>query len=250
MISRTELTNFLNGLLLAKPWNDYGPNGLQVEGSEQISRIATAVSANLETIEAAIEWGAQALVVHHGLFWKADEMRLCGWMARRVNLLLQNQLSLYAYHLPLDVHPEVGNNWGAALDLKWKQLQPFGSVNGVAIGVRGEIDLSIRALKQQLEAYYGHSALHCAGGPDQITRVALVSGTGYRAFQEAIDSGVQCLITGVVDEPVWHWAREGGVHVLALGHCATEKVGPIKLATCLHKKTGIECRFLDIENPL
>jgi dinuclear metal center YbgI/SA1388 family protein len=250
MISRTELTDFLDQLLLDRPYNDYGPNGLQLEGSGTIERVATAVSASLATIEAAVDYGAQALIVHHGLFWKADEMRLTGWMARRVALLLEHQISLLAYHLPLDAHRQLGNNWGAALDLGWRDLKPFFQLNGVGLGVQGQLNQPIGALKEQLEAYYGHTALHCPGGPAQVQQIALLSGNGYRAFGEAAAAGADCLVTGVVDEPAWHWAQEGKVHILALGHCATEKVGPKKLASYLNERLQIDCKFLNLENPL
>lgn len=251
MISRTELTQLLDALFLERPWNDYGPNGLQVEGAGHIERIALGVTASIATIEAAIAMEAQALIVHHGIFWKADEMRLVGPLAKRVALLLRHKISLYAYHLPMDAHRDLGNNWPAARDLGWSDLQPFGLASGQMVGVQGRVaPILMRNLIAQLEAYYEHEAFHCPGGPKEIERIALVSGSGYRSIDEAARAGVQCLVTGNIDEPAWHGAQEYGIHVLALGHSATERVGPKKLTEYLAKTINAQCQFLDIANPL
>lgn len=139
MIKRDELRHYLDCLLPENGIADYAPNGLQVEGKDGINRLATAVSATLETIEAAVKQGVDALIVHHGIFWQRDAYVIQGVKRKKLSLLLQNEISLFAYHLPLDMHPELGNNWKAAKDLGWNDLLPFNYLNGVPIGVKGNV---------------------------------------------------------------------------------------------------------------
>jgi dinuclear metal center YbgI/SA1388 family protein len=250
MLKLKELSRFLNELLPGNGVVDYAPNGLQVEGKENIVCLATAVSANLATIEAAVEKKVDALIVHHGLFWQKDSYVIEGVKREKLFLLLENGISLFAYHLPLDIHPQIGNNWKAAKDLGWLDLQPFAFFNGIQIGVKGKIHPTPREVFQkELETYYRHPA-HCAwGGVDSIQTVALVSGGAHKTIIDAAREGIDAFITGSFDEPTWHQAAEEKINFFALGHSATERVGPLALSSHLEKNLHHPCLFLDIENP-
>lgn len=250
MLKLEELSQYLDELLPGFGVKDYCPNGLQVEGKKQIARLGTAVSASLSTIEAAVEHEIDALIVHHGLFWQGDSYVIQGVKHKKLFLLLEQKISLFAYHLPLDMHAMVGNNWKAARDLNWMDCQSFGYVNGVPIGVKGRIPPTSREeFKEHLEKYYHHGAVCALGGPDTIQTAALVSGGSYKMITEAANEGVDAFITGNFDEPVWHQAMEEGVNFYALGHSATERVGPMALAHHLQKTLQLPCHFLDIANP-
>jgi len=250
MILLEELINQLEVLLPGNGLVDYCPNGLQVEGKKSIKSIATAVSGSLETIHLAIQSGADALIVHHGIFWNHDKHGIKGVLKEKIYGLLANGISLFAYHLPLDLHPSLGNNWKAALDLGWKDLQPFGYVNGVPIGVKGRVQTESRdQIQKKLEGYYGHQATCAFGGKENIETLALISGGSYKSILEAAKARVDGFITGSFDEPAWHQAFEEKINFFALGHSATERVGPIALAKHLELQFQIPCRFLDVYNP-
>jgi len=244
VIELKALCPFLDGVF-DKSMVDYCLNGLQVEGKNKISKIATAVSANIATIEAAIEAKADALIVHHGLFWNKDSYGIIGTKKTKLSLILQHDLSLFAYHLPMDSHPEIGNNWKAAKDMGWKNLSSF-----CDIGVKGEIaECSPEEFKQRLEQYYRHAAVCVSGGKKRIKTAALISGGAHKQIEQAIEAGVDAFITGSFDEPTWHQALEGNIHFFALGHSATERIGPKALADYLNHTLSIPTVFLDIENP-
>ena len=250
MISLNDLRLYLDELLPGGGAADVCPNGLQVEGKGCIKKAATAVSASLATIESAIEQRADALIVHHGLFWNRDSYIIQGTKRRKLQLLLENEISLFAYHLPLDMHRKIGNNWKAAMDLNWTDLEPFAEFGGVFVGVKGKIAACAREeLKERLEAYYGHLAACAWGGPEWIETVALVSGGAYKTLSEAAKEKIDAFITGNFDEPVWHQAMEEGINFYALGHSATERIGPIALAAHLLQSLNLPCPFIDIENP-
>lgn len=250
MTTLAKLTSHLNELLISSPISDYCLNGLQIEGQENISCIATAVTADLETIQAAIKCNAQALLVHHGLFWQGDSFLISGPKREKIRLLLKHEISLLAYHLPLDIHRLYGNNWRAAQELGWTDLQPFGLYNSVSIGVKGKIKpASRKEFQKQLEDYYQHSAQTVFGGKDRVETVALVSGAAYKLIPEAISNGIDCFVTGTADEPVWHLAREGKINFMALGHAATERIGPRAIGEHLKDVFQIEQHFIDTTNP-
>lgn len=250
MIKRNELRRYLDELLPGNGVQDYAPNGLQVEGKDDIKRMGTAVSASLATIEAAIDQKVEALIVHHGLFWQRDSYVIEGSKKKKLLLLLEHGISLFAYHLPLDMHPDLGNNWRAAKEMGWQELLPFSFMNGVPIGVKGKISpCSPEDFKKQLESYYQHPAACALGGKGAIQTVALVSGGAHKTIAEAAKEGIDAFITGSFDEPVWHQSKEEGIHFYALGHSATERVGPISLATHLEKELRIPCSFIEIPNP-
>lgn len=250
MITLQGLCDYLADYLHVSEFTDYCPNGLQVEGKGEIRKVATAVSANLETIEKAVENQVDALIVHHGLFWNRDPYPIIGVKRKKLDLLLKNEISLLAYHLPLDAHRTVGNNWRAAMDLGWRDLEPFCDVQGQMIGVKGAFDpIPVKEMLAHMESYYRHPAHTALGGKEQVASAALVSGGAYKSIQDAITEGVDCFITGNFDEPVWSEAHEGGIHFMALGHSATERIGPRALGQHLVDACGLKSGFLDVENP-
>lgn len=246
----TELRSYLDRFLPSNGVSDYGLNGLQVEGKGEIAKMATAVSSNLATIEAAVALGVDALIVHHGMFWQRDSYAIEGVKRKKLELLLKHGINLFAYHLPLDMHPEVGNNWKAAKMMGWSDLAPFGFFDQVRIGVKGHIpSCSREEFKKQLENFYLHPAACAWGGPEEIKSVALISGGAYKSISEAASEGVDAFITGNFDEPAWHQALEEGVNFYALGHSATERIGPIALADHLKEVLNLPSIFIDVENP-
>ncbi|MGE3954286.1 MAG: Nif3-like dinuclear metal center hexameric protein [Parachlamydiales bacterium] len=250
MISLQDLREYLDALYPLEGYTDFGPSGLQLEGKGKIGKIATGVSASIDVIDAARDFGADALIVHHGLFSNKRETRIVGSMHRKLKALIDAEISLFGYHLPMDAHPEIGNNWRAAHDLGIQELEPFGKLFGVDFGVKGRIaPTGIEDWVAKLEKYYGHKAHAALGGPQEVKRVALLSGGGTSFFGEAIEAGVDCFVTGSFDEPQWHMAHEEGIHYVALGHHATERVGPRALADALAKRFSVETRFMDSENP-
>lgn len=240
-----ELAKYLDEYLSCPLFSDYGPNGIQVEGKKEIENIATAVTANLETIEAALAKGFDALIVHHGLFWNSEGFCITGSKRKKLKLLLENEISLLAYHLPLDAHQVVGNNWKAAKDLGWDTLEVFEK-----IGVKGKFPaIEVNTFIAELEAYYQHPIVAALGGKKEIRSAALVSGGAYKYLKEAASQGVDAFITGNYDEPAWWMAKEEGTAFFSLGHSATERVGPMALARHLSSKFGIRAEFIDVVNP-
>jgi len=250
VVTLQELCEYLDQLLDSQSFNDYSENGIQVEGAQAIGKIATAVSASLATIKAAVALGVDALIVHHGMFWKGDSYRVSGTKKEKLDWLFNHDISLIAYHLPPDAHQELGNNWKAANDMGWMDRQPFGVWNGKVLGVRGRFSkMPLSDFQKKLEDYYRHPS-HCAfGGKEAVETAALVSGGAYKMLPEAVKEGVDCFITGNFDEPAWHQAHEEKINFFALGHAATETVGPRALGEHLSSLYNIEYHFLDIPNP-
>lgn len=245
MVALRDLCTYLNDLLQVDLFEDFCPNGLQIEGRKEVHKGAFAVSASLHVIEKAKKWGADALFTHHGLFWNRDPYPLVGTKKEKVRLLLEGGISLLSYHLPLDAHPLLGNNWKAAQDLFWKELQPMGKV-----GVFGRFkETSLGAFQRDLERYYGHEATLVAGGSKRVQSAALVSGGAHKELLQAVSMKADCFITGSFDEPVWHQAFEEGINFFALGHFATERVGPKALQKHLQEKFDLKVSFIDENNP-
>lgn len=245
-----DLCRYLDQLLPNQGIADYSPNGLQVEGKKEVRNVATAVSASLATIQEAAAMKADVLIVHHGLFWQRDSYVIDGIKRQKLALLFEHNLSLVAYHLPLDLHPELGNNWRAAREMGWMDLQPFGYMNGVAIGVQGKIaPCTQEQFKHQLEHYYDHPAVCALGGKKVIETVALISGGAHKSIIDAIKEQVDAFITGSFDEPIWHQALEEKMNFFALGHSATERVGPRALSEHINQSLQLPCTFIDVFNP-
>lgn len=250
MIRLQELCLYLEEYLNASAIKDCAINGLQVEGKGQITRVATAVTASAATIEAAALWGADALIVHHGIFWEGQPPALVGCLGRRARLLIENSISLLAYHLPLDLHRTIGNNWRAAAELGWENCQPFGVFSGVPIGVMGFFrPIDRYEFREKLEKYFQNKAHTALGGKEMISSAALISGGAYKSLAAAAAAGADSFITGNFDEPVWHAAHEEKINFFAMGHSATERIGPRALAEQLAKHFPVETTFLDLPNP-
>lgn len=243
-----ELIEKLDLELFPRSFDDVCPNGIQISNTGTITKIATAVSANLETIEKAVALQVNALIVHHGIFLKNELPTIEGTKYKKIKLLIENNIALICYHLPLDAQQVFGNNWRAARDLGLEKLVPFADYKGAAIGVQGSIGpKSCQQFKEILESYYQHPA-YAAQGKKEIRTVAIVSGSGHKYLKEAALKKIDCLVTGSFDEPAWDIAHEEGIAFFALGHTATEKVGPRALADFLRNELQIESYFIDTEN--
>lgn len=250
-IPREQLTCAFDDLLEPGRFKDYGPNGLQVEGRPEVRRIVSGVTASRALIEAAIADGADAIFVHHGLFWRGQDGRVTGWMKQRLSLLLAHDINLWAYHLPLDAHPELGNNAQLAQVLG---IEPepapggrFGDQQLGLIGVRHEP--SARSLADHVAACLGRSVTLVAEPDRPVRRVALCTGGAQGYFEAAIAAGADAFITGEISEPQAHYARECGVAYLACGHHATERYGAPAVAGQVAQALGLGHRFIDIPNP-
>lgn len=248
MIHRDELSTRLQVLLEADRFRDYGPNGLQVEGRSEIRKIVSGVTASLALIEAAAEAGADAILVHHGLFWRGQDGRVTGWMKRRLQRLLAQEINLYAYHLPLDAHPEWGNN--AQLGLKLK-LAPDGRFGDQDLGFLGTPaqPLTVAALTALLQYRLGRAPLVVEGDGRPIRRVAWCTGGAQGYFEAAIAAGADAFLTGEISEPQAHYARETGVAYFACGHHATERYGVAALGAAVAERFALDHQFIDIDNP-
>jgi len=234
-------------LLQPARFKDYGPNGLQVEGDRPIRKLVSGVTASRALIEAALADGADALLVHHGLFWRGQDGRVTGWMRERLRLLLGHGLHLLAYHLPLDAHPELGNNAQLGLRLGLQADARFGDQDLGFIGPASEA--SLQALVQRAQTVLGRSVLSVPGDGRPLRRVAWCTGGAQGYFEAAMAAGADVFITGEISEPQAHLARESGVAFLACGHHATERYGAPALAAHVAQQLGLAHRFIDIENP-
>ncbi len=251
-VSLDELADYLDRLLSAGEGQDVCPNGIQVEGRQRVRKVITGVSACRELFETARERDADAILVHHGIFWRGDPPVLRGVQYRRVSELVHGELSLLAYHLPLDRHPELGNNALAARALGLGELAPFGTLDGDAWGFRGRFDepVPMAELTARCRELFGSEPLVFAHGPDLVTTVGVVSGGAQRVLPEAIDAGLDVFLTGEVSEWVMNLAREAGIHFIAAGHYATERLGVQALGEHLAERFGLEVEFVDIPNPV
>lgn len=250
-VSRDLLVSYLDQYLDAATGRDYGPNGLQVEGREEVRKIVTGVSACQELFVRAREAGADAVLVHHGLFWEGSPRTLTGFRYRRVAELIRGEINLLAYHLPLDRHLEVGNNAVAARALGLEEIVPFGLHEGLPLGVSGRFPAPIPAaeLVARCERLYGQQPLSYLAGRDAVSTVGIISGGGQGEFYSAIDAGLDAYVTGEVTEWIMNVARETGTHYLAAGHYATERLGVKALGEHLAARFGIEVEFIDVPNP-
>jgi len=250
-MKRNELSDFLNQVLNVASFSDYGPNGLQVEGRAEINKIVTAVSASVELFEKAIECHADAIIVHHGIIWNFERPVYKGGYKQRVKRLLENDLNLFAYHLPLDAHIELGNAAQLARVLGFKNTEPFGEYKGSNIGVKGTrspitMDKFFSLVKETINP----EALCFPYGPEKIRTVGIITGGAQKEVRQAIDSGLDLYLTGEASEYILHFVKEEHIHYVAAGHYATEKFGIIALGKYIHKQFGIEVDFIDIPNPV
>ncbi len=243
-------SQYIDSILQPGLFQDVAINGIQVGGKSRIRHLAVAVTCSLEVVKKAKSIKADSLLVHHGLFLKGKDMCIQGSIKEMLSILLASDISLLAYHLPLDAHHELGNNWPAAKMLGWQDLEPFGSFMNLKIGVKGTIKPTSReAFKKQLEKFYGHEAISVFGGPKVIRSCALISGGAHKAIQEAVNEEVDCFITGTTDEPVWHTAKQDKINFFALGHAATETVGVQLLGRHLAEQFGLKVTYIHENNP-
>jgi dinuclear metal center YbgI/SA1388 family protein len=248
MAARSEIERYLNDLLSAESFRDYGPNGLQVEGKPEVRTLVSGVTASLALIDAAIAGNADAILVHHGLFWRGQDGRLTGWLKERVARLLEHGISLFAYHLPLDAHAELGNNarfgarLGLAADGRFGEQQ-LGFI-GDAQGLR-----SADALAAAVSAALGRPPLLLPGDGRPLARIAWCTGGAQGWFEAAVAAGADAYLTGEASEPQAHLARETGVAFLACGHHATERYGAPAVGAHVAERFGLVHRFIEIENP-
>lgn len=250
-ISLTELSRYTAQLLKVSAFNDYCPNGLQVEGRADIKRIVTGVTACEALIDQAIAQQADALIVHHGFFWKGEDPCLSGMKGRRIKKLMQADISLLAYHLPLDAHPTLGNNAQLAQRLGWKTTAGLDS-SEYPVGLVGELEgpLSLEALSQQLHEALDREPLFIGDAGQIIERLAWCTGAAQSYIDKAVAAGVDCFISGEISEPTVHVAREMGVAYIAAGHHATERYGVKALGEHLAQQFAVDVSFVDIDNPV
>lgn len=251
MISTQQLINYLNEQLQPDLWKDYCPNGLQVAGASEIKHLITAVSACQFVLDAAVKQRAQAVLVHHGYFWRGEDPCLTGIKRQRLATLLSHNINLIAYHLPLDGHPEWGNNVQLAQLLHLRITGEFGYQHGPAIALIGELPspMSGEELTNFLAEKLKHQPVWIAGNVTQIKRVGWSTGAGQGMIEEASNQQVDAFITGEISERTTHLARESGLHFFAAGHHATEKYGVEALGNHLAEQFGIISQYIDIDNP-
>ena len=251
MIERDALTRVLNELLQPERFKDYGPNGLQVEGKPEIRKIVSGVTASLALINAATAQGADAIVVHHGLFWRGQDGRVTGWMRQRLAALLAHNINLFAYHLPLDAHCEFGNNVQLGHQLGLEMQGRFGDQQLACWGVPkdGARFANAQALADHVQIALGHPVVLVSPHAKPLQRIGWCTGGGQSFFEEAIAAGVDAFITGEISEPQAHYAYECGVAYLACGHHATERYGAQAVAAYVAALHGLEHVFIDIDNP-
>jgi len=251
MARQQQILAAFDNLLEPQRYRDYGPNGLQVEGKQKIRRIVSGVTASRALIEAAIEARADALFVHHGLFWRGHDGRVTGWLKQRLALLLAHDINLFAYHLPLDGHAELGNNAQLGLQLG---LQASGRFGEQDLGFLGErVDAapfaSASALAQHLEKVLKRPVTLVDTAQGAIKKIAWCTGGAQGYFESAIAAGADAFITGEISEPQAHYARECGVAFLACGHHASERFGAPAVAGHVAAQLGIEHQFIEVDNP-
>jgi dinuclear metal center YbgI/SA1388 family protein len=248
-MQRAELDNYLNQYLEVARFRDYCPNGLQVEGRAEIRSIVSGVTASLELLQVARERGADAIFVHHGYFWRGEEPRVTGTRRARLALLLEHDINLFAYHLPLDAHAEVGNNVQLARVL---DLPVAGRFCEQDVGMHGafEAPLSLALLAQRVHARLGRAPQVIGRTDRQVRRVAWCTGAAQGYLEDAVRLGVDAYISGEISEQTVHLARESDVAFIAAGHHATERYGICALGEHLAARFGLAHSFIDLENPV
>lgn len=253
MADRDQIVSFVNELLDVDSFSDYGPNGLQVPGSRNVLTVATAVSAHLESIEAAAKAGAEMLLTHHGLFWDFHPRSLSPAMASRLKAALTSDLSIAGYHLPLDAHPEIGNNVLLCREFGFEpEAEAIGMVKGRGIGAIGrhETGVRIEELIERVRSQLGREPLVFSEGPELVSTIGIVSGAAASDIQTAVALGLDAFLTGEPSEHVMADSREGKINFLAAGHYATETCGIRRLGEVVAERFAIDHVFVDVPNPI
>lgn len=251
MITRDKLLEYCSGLLSVNSFRDYCPNGLQVEGRAEIRKIVAGVTASQALIDAAVERGADTLLVHHGYFWRGEDPVVQGMKRRRLATLLANDINLIAYHLPLDAHPEYGNNVGLGRALGFTNPEIVDDFADPGLLWQCELaqPLTPSELATRIGTALERDPLHIEGAPESIERVVWCTGGAQQYIEAAVDLRADAYITGEVSEQTTHTARECGIHFFAAGHHATERFGARSLAAHLADKFSLHSEFVDIPNP-
>jgi dinuclear metal center YbgI/SA1388 family protein len=252
MAQLTDVISYLDELLEIGNFQDHGPNGLQVPGSGEVSVVVTGVSSHLELFERAAELGAQLVVAHHGLFWDFHPRTVSPTMKARLRLLFENDIALAGYHLPLDAHPEVGNNALICQALGLERAEPFGEHRGQPVGFvgRSEEGVAFDELRSRCARAFGQEPFTWDAGPATVRSVGIVSGAAASSFGEAIAKGLDAFLTGEPAEHVMADARESGTHFIAAGHYATETFGVRRIGELLSERFGLEHHFVEVPNPI
>jgi len=248
-MKREALVDYLDELLEPANFRDYCPNGLQVEGCAEIRHVVAGVTASQALLEAALERRADAVLVHHGYFWKGEDGRVTGIRRQRLGTLLRHDLNLLAYHLPLDAHPALGNNAQLAAALDWRPEGRFGEQDMAWLGAAGAVE-SLAELAERVSRRLGRQPLVIGEAARPLRRVAWCSGGAQAYFEQAIALGVDVFLSGEISEYCVHLARESGVAYVAAGHHATERGGIRALARHLSDNCDLVCEFVDIDNPV
>lgn len=248
-MQRKDLDAYLDQYLEVAKFRDYCPNGLQVEGRPQVERMVTGVTASLALIEGAIDAKADAIVVHHGYFWRGEDPRIVGARGRRIALLLEHGINLYAFHLPLDAHPEVGNNAALARVL---ELEAHGRFGEQDLGWHGTLkeSMTLAGFGAHIEARLKRKPLLVGDGRREVRRVAWCTGAAQGYIEDAERLGIDAYLSGEISEQTVHYARESRVAYIAAGHHATERYGVQALGAHLAARFGIAHEFIDIDNPV
>jgi len=252
MITLSELVEYTNTELDIGRFPDYSPNGLQVEGRPEVSTLVSGVTASLALLDAAVAAGADAILVHHGYFWKGEEASVTGMKRRRLRRLLETETSLLAYHLPLDAHPVLGNNARLAQVLGFTVQGSFGDDGGMELGRYGMPGRPMdgRALAEHISTCLGRPPLHIDGAARMIRSLGWCTGAAQSYLEAAARQGLDAFISGEISEQTVHVARECGIHYFAAGHHATERFGVQALGAHLAETFGIRHRYIEIDNPV
>jgi len=252
VITKNELLLYLHQLLDCERYNDYAPNGLQVEGKDQIQRICTAVTASDEVITKAIAWQCDALLVHHGYFWRGESPLITGMKRQRLSKLLNNNINLFAYHLPLDCHPELGNNACLAqlLEVDLVQMHRAGTTDNLLWSGKLSRTMTDLEFTEFLAKKLGRYPLSIAGNDKKISHIAWCSGAAQDFIEDASALGVDAYLSGEISERTYYQAKELGIRYYSCGHHATERHGIQFLANHLVGSFGLEHLFIDSDNPV
>ena len=249
MAELIDLVSYCDQQLNPDLFSDFCPNGLQVDAGRPVKRLVTGVTASLELIEAAAAWQADALLVHHGYFWKGEPAPLTGMKGRRIRALYAQGISLIAYHLPLDAHPELGNNRQLGRRLEITNAAALDGEQGLIWHGELESPLSAAGFAQRITERLGRTPLLVSGGDRPVRRLAWCTGGAQKYIERVVGSGVDAYLTGEVSDATVHVARECGIHFYAAGHHATERFGVQALGAAVAARFDLEHRFMDIENP-
>ena len=245
----SELCDFCDDYLRVGEFSDYCPNGLQVEANPEVNRIVCGVTASQALIDAAIEQGADTVLVHHGYFWKGEAQPIRGIKGQRIRSLIRNNINLMAFHLPLDAHPEVGNNVQLAKRLGWPVGDSFGE-QGLIFEGRLDKPCSARELAGHIDARLHTRSLLISAGEKPVERLAWCTGAAQGFIEAAAERGVDAFVSGEVSEQTTHIARDMSIHYIAAGHHATERYGVQALSAEIARRFGVEQQFVDIPNPV